>query len=93
MTLLGAALAPVTGGASLAIGMGWDSMRKANREGRDFENQTREEMIKANRPKFIDPRQGRQSALSQFSVNPRQGRQGQASMLSAASGMFPSLLR
>lgn len=92
----GAAAGAFWGPMGSSVGMGLGSLvdneykqntaqSKLNKELNAFE--------KANRPKFIDPRKGRQSALSQFSVNPRQGRQGQASMLMNASSMYPSLLR
>lgn len=83
-------------GASVGMGLGSlvDNQYKQNTEQRKL-NKELKKFERENKPKFIDPRKGRQSALSQFSVNPSQGRQGQASssMLMNMSSMYPSLLR
>lgn len=97
MSIIGAAVGGMMGGPmGASVGMGLGSLGDNAFSGQEEQRQLNKEqkrLNRLNRPEFIDPRQGRQSALSQFSVNPRQGRQGKASMLMNASSMYPSLLR
>lgn len=98
-TLIGAALAPFTGGLSLTAGAAYDVSknmgRKMDKQAAEFQAELDAAGVGQGVQQFVDPRKGPQSALSQFSVNPRQGRQGRASNIGLMSGMqqFPSLLR
>ena len=92
----GAAAGSYWGPMGASVGMGLGSLIDSDyKEAEEFnrEQKIQRALNRQNRPKFNDPRAGRQSALSQFSVSPNQGRQGQASIATNSVGQGPSLLR